>query len=161
MTAQIPERLFFEGQEVALHANPLGMYFDLIGSDPGFAPSMTCLWRGYVGKWEIADGKLFLIDLNGSLMDGSRATLVTVFPDAIDKVFANWFTGTIRVPQGQRLKYVHRGFDSIYEKELAMDVQHGVVVATRTHHNVVDDPDREESGDSFEIPAFLLRGARE
>ena len=35
MTAQISERLIFEGQQVALLSNPLSDYFALGGRDPG------------------------------------------------------------------------------------------------------------------------------
>lgn len=103
MTAQIPERLNYQGEEVAMCTNPLSDYFALGGIKPRFESNCTALWRGYVGRWEIVDDRLYLIGLNGMLRDGSQASLVTIFPEFSDRVFAHWFYGTIRLPQGKRL----------------------------------------------------------
>jgi len=45
-----------------------------------------------------------------------------------DKVFANWFTGTIRCPHGALLEYVHSGYASEYEYNLFISIKDGVVV---------------------------------
>lgn len=45
-----------------------------------------------------------------------------------DKVFASWYTGTLRAPFGQLLEYVHAGYESIYEYDLLIDIKEGVVV---------------------------------
>jgi hypothetical protein len=39
-----------------LFTQPLSDYFSSIGIRPRFLARMTCLWRGYAGTWEIADG---------------------------------------------------------------------------------------------------------
>ena len=44
MTAQIAERLLYQGKEVLMHTNPLGSYLELTGMDPGFMVPTTCLW---------------------------------------------------------------------------------------------------------------------
>jgi hypothetical protein len=137
MTAQIAERLRYDGEEVAMCTNPLSDYFAMGGVAPPFDCTSTALWRGYVGEWEILDGRLYLIGLRGLLQDGSEASLATVFPDFPTRVFAHWYSGTIRLPQGKQLEYIHAGYSSRYERDVLVDVMRGVVVQTRVRHNGV------------------------
>lgn len=98
MTAQIAEKLLYQGERVAMCTNPLGDYFAMGGFNPGFESTSTALWRGYVGGWEIVDGRLYLLSLDGTLEDGIDATLETLFPGFPDRVFAHWHSGTVRIP---------------------------------------------------------------
>jgi hypothetical protein len=135
MTAQIAERLTYQGQAWSLCANPLDDYFAMGGERPPFQWNCTALWRGYVGQWEIRDDRLYLLALHGTLKDGASASLATVFPDFPDRVFAHWYSGTLRIPQGRRLQYVHMGYGSTYERDLLLEIERGVVVASRVQHN--------------------------
>jgi hypothetical protein len=135
MTAQFSERLIFEGQQVALLSNPLNDYFALGGSDPGFESTSTALWRGYVGTWEILNDRLYLVELNGTLKSGDEASMESVFPGFTERVFAHWFSGCLRIPQGKRLEYVHMGYASTYERDVLLTLQNGVVVAKEVRVN--------------------------
>lgn len=135
MTTQIAETLCYQGAVVAMCTEPLGDYFSLGGSRPSFHGTCTALWRGYVGNWEITAGRLYLVGLNGSLKDGTEATVATVFPEFPERVFAHWYSGTIRIPQGKRIEYVHMGYSSTYERDVFLDLEHGVVQRTRVCHN--------------------------
>ena len=135
MTAQIAENLRYQGEDVAMCTNPLGDYFAMGGVNPRFESNCTALWRGYVGSWEIVDERLYLVGLSGTLEDGTYATLATVFPDFPDRVFAHWYSGTIRIPQGKQLQYVHMGYGSTFERDLFLEIERGVIVATRVRHN--------------------------
>jgi hypothetical protein len=135
MTDQFAERLIYEGQEVPMWTNPLGDYFAVGGKNPGFVSNCTALWRGYVGSWEVVGGRLYLIGIKGTLEDGRDATLASIFPDATDKVFAHWYLGSVRIPQGKMLQYVHMGYGSTYERDLFLDIERGVVVKTRVIQN--------------------------
>lgn len=73
--------------------------------------------------------------LEGSLEDGSPANLETVFPGYPDRVFAHWYSGEIRVPQGKLLEYVHGGFASTYEKDIFLIFKNGVLVERRVKEN--------------------------
>lgn len=53
-----------------------------------------------------------------------------LFPGSNGRVFAEWVTGRLRIPQGKLLEYVHMGFESVYERNLIVDVDHGVVTNT-------------------------------
>ncbi len=76
--------------------NPLSDYFAMGGANPGFESNCTALWRGYVGSWEIVDERLYLIGISGTLEGGVEASMTTMFPDFPDRVFAHWYSGTIR-----------------------------------------------------------------
>ena len=135
MTAQIAESLLYEGEDLAMCTNPLSDYFAVGGFAPRFQSNCTALWRGYVGSWEIVDDRLYLISLNGTLEDGTDASLATIFPEFPDRVFAHWYSGTIRLPQGKQLEYVHMGYGSTFERDLFLDLERGVVKNTRVRHN--------------------------
>lgn len=135
MTAQIPENLHYEGQEHAMCEEPLSLYFCLAGIKPDFEASSTGLWRGYVGTWEILDGRLYLIGINGKLNNGSEATVATFFKNYKERVFAHWFSGILRLPRGKLLNYVHMGFDSTYEEDLLIAIDKGVVTKSEVRCN--------------------------
>ncbi len=137
MTAQIAEKLLYQGQRVAMLTNPLNDYFAMGGFNPRFESRSTALWRGYVGGWEIVDERLYLVSLDGTLEDGTDATLETVFPGFPDRVFAHWYSGSVRIPQGKQLEYVHMGYASKFEQDLFLEIERGVVVATRVRQNGV------------------------
>jgi hypothetical protein len=146
VTAQSPERLHYQGEELAMCTEPLSDYFHLGGLNPGFTWTSTALWRGYVGSWEIVVDRLYLVAINGLLADGTEACLSTIFPGFPDRVFAHWYSGTIRIPQGKQLEYVHGGYASIYERDLLLDVERGVVVDSRVHHNGIAQSDSAPEG---------------
>jgi len=92
-----------------------------------------------VGTWDIQDSRLYLIDIAGSYEDGSPATLESLFPGFPDRVFAHWYSGTLRVPQGELLKYRHMGWASTFERDLLIEVEDGVVKAMQVQTNREDD----------------------
>ena len=135
MTAQVREALFYEGDKLSMANAPLSAYFDLGGRCPDFQAAFTFLGRGYVGTWEICEGRLYLIGLHGALVDGTQATLETMFPGFPDRVFAHWFTGGLRIPQGALLKHRHMGWSSLYETDLFLHCEEGVLVRSETIRN--------------------------
>lgn len=154
MTAQIAEKLHYQGDNVRMCTNPLSDYFAMGGVNPRFESNCTALWRGYVGSWEIVNDRLYLIGLNGTLEGGAEASLTTIFPDYPDRVFAHWYSGTIRVPQGKQLEYVHMGYGSTFERDLFLDIERGVVVATRVRHNGA--AESENTSEGYEVGAMTV-----
>jgi hypothetical protein len=154
MTAQIAEKLLYQGERVAMCTNPLNDYFVMGGFNPRFESTSTALWRGYVGSWEIVADRLYLVDLSGTLEDGSDATLETVFPGFPDRVFAHWYSGTVRIPQGKQLEYVHMGYASKFERDLFLDIERGVVVSTRVSQNGV--AEFEDAPKSYSVGAMTI-----
>lgn len=139
MTAQLSEKLIYEGQQVGMCTTPLSDFFTFGGNHPNFAYNCTALWRGYVGTWELVSNRLYLIALTGTLEDGNAATLATVFPDHPNRVFAHWYSGTIRIPQGRLLNYVHMGYGSTYETDILLKLENGVVISKLVNINGVSD----------------------
>ena len=138
MTAQIAEILHYQGRKQRMCTEPLGDYFALAGITPSFEFSSTALWRGYVGTWAIEEGRLYLIKISGTAEVNDEIKdvgLVDLFPQYPNGVFAHWFSGELRCPQGGLLKYVHGGYGSVYEEDLFIDVLKGVVTGERTVRN--------------------------
>lgn len=145
MTAQFGEKLIFEGHDMVMFSEPLGDYFALGGNKPEFGPSCTALWRGYVGTWEIVDDRLYMVKLTGTLKDGTEATLETVFPGYPDRVFAHWYSGTLQLPEGELLEYVHMGYSRTFERDHLLKIRNGILVGSHVRHN-----DDDGDGDSPE-----------
>lgn len=129
MTAQAHEQLILDGRRTSMMTCPVlplhdprlrcvdvGDITGPIPDDVALARSTAC-WRGYIGYWEIKDDRLYLCRVVGAYQW-----------DAGDPVFADWVSDTLRVPEGKLLHYVHMGFESIYEGELEILVEEGVVV---------------------------------
>ena len=131
MTAQVLEKIRYKGKRMGLASTPpfptdhprikmltdeefrVGVFDITIGS--------TACWRGYIGSWSIRRGKLYLTKLEGRFcIKGKEA------------IFADWFTGELHIPRGEMLDYVHAGFDSVYEQEIVLKVEQGVVIDTET-----------------------------
>lgn len=143
MTAQIGETLHYRGESLTMATEPLESYFAMGGAHPGFAANSTALHRGYVGSWEITRERLYLVELTATLDGGMPASLESIFPGFPDRVFAHWYCGTLRIPQGKRLRYVHGGYLSEYERDLMLEIEKGVVLRTWVRDNVTG-----TSGDS-------------
>jgi len=139
MTAQIPETLILEGQSHELCTEPLEMYLDSMGVRLDLLVHNTACWRGYCGTWEIQDGRLYLVQFEGDLCPDSYAGLGVILPGFPECVFAHWYTGTLRVPQGKLLEYFHGGYGSEYERDLLIEVESGVVKSQWVKHNGLSD----------------------
>jgi hypothetical protein len=83
----------------------------------------------------MVDQRLYLTSLRAQLASGAAASLGSVFPGFEDRVFAHWFSGTIRLPMGKRLQYVHSGFASRYERDVFLKMEAGVLVSRTEQHN--------------------------
>lgn len=126
MTAQAGERLFYKGEETWMAAEPLNQYLQNRNDIKFISPSTAC-WRGYFGQWEIKDNKLYLIGLKAYIEGYREVDLSYLFPRQ-RQVIADWFSGTIRVPQGEMLDYVHMGYASLYERDLILEIKNGELV---------------------------------
>ena len=66
-----------------------------------------------------------------------------IFPNQ-KKVFAEWFTGEIKIPQGKMLHYEHMGYMSIFEKDLFLEFKKGILTGKSEVNNTenidLDDP---------------------
>jgi hypothetical protein len=111
-----------------------------VGVNPGFGQEWpldcTALWRGYIGTWEVLGDRLYLVAIHKLVLNGPGTNfLETVFPGYPDRVFAHWYSGTLRIPQGNTLKYVHMGYQSTYERDMLIEVERGVIGDVRIREN--------------------------
>jgi hypothetical protein len=138
MTAQIREILSYNGNTYHLATEPLQPLLDILGDKkPSSEVEVwvsSCCWRGYIGTWEIVEDKLFLIQLKGNPEENEEFNMDSLFPNQ-NKVFAAWYTGEIKIPYGKLLHYEHMGYMSIYEKDLFLEFNKGILVATREVDN--------------------------
>lgn len=114
---------------------PLSVFLNLSNFSRKIRSPNTALWRGYVGTWEIVNNRLYLIALSGEFIDGSPVNLEAIFPGYPERVFAHWYSGLLRIPQGELLKYVHMGFGSIYKSDLFININKGHVVDVHQEFN--------------------------
>jgi hypothetical protein len=156
MTAQIAEELLYEGNWVSMCTEPLEDYFKLVGERPCFADTCTALWRGYVGAWEIIDDRLYMVGLDGVQEDGRAVTLETVFPGYPERVFAHWYSGTLRIPQGKLLEYIHMGYGSTCEQDVFLVLKKGVVVGKFVQSNGVSN--NADAPEGYGVAAYYCYG---
>jgi hypothetical protein len=177
LTAQIPDFLAYGGRQLALHTNPLESYFEQHPPRPNFVPENTANWRGYVARWEVKNDKLHLVSLSGTVCvkraekggwtsawcrvghrgECERRTigLSDLFDSTTDMVFAEWFSGELRIPEGDLVEYDHMGYASRYERNLLISVENGVLVGTRILSDEAYQKELESQAPSPEVPRSL------
>jgi len=136
MTAQIQEILIYKDEQHRMSAEPLFNYWALGGPNPSFRMRTTALWRGYVGTWSVIKNRLYLTGIDANHENGKQATLESLFPGYPERVFAHWFSGRVRLPQGDVVEYIHAGYASVYEADLFLDFEDGVLVGEELKSNL-------------------------
>ncbi|MDM8516537.1 hypothetical protein QUF76_10080 [Desulfobacterales bacterium HSG16] len=142
MTAQMHEELILDGEKTSMAFCPplpendsrLVALKDDELEDNGMFFSTAC-WRRYVGTWEIRGGKFYLVDINGIYKLSGTS-----------QIFADWFTGTLRIPKGEILQYVHMGYGSVFEYETHIKIEKGIVTKSRVIDNRNKDTNRRDLG---------------
>lgn len=138
-TAQYPDRLHYRGKTLPLYANPLESYFGKAHPRPNqlFPGVCSANWRGYVATWKITGNTLYLVDLVEGTCGSNpkQIPLAKIFSDGKSPIKATWYSGTLVIPRGKRLRYVHMGYRSVYEEDLLIQVEKGKVVGERVVKN--------------------------
>lgn len=144
-------------------SQPLDDFFLAAGQSPRFAFNNTACWRGYVGRWKIEADRLYLVGISATLDAGSAVTLEQIFPGYPERVWAHWFSGTLRCPRGRMLKYVHAGYASEHEADLFIEIRRGQVVSTNLLQNVEQGdaigPDAGQQVNAFTVFSSSPQGA--
>lgn len=154
-TAQEPDVLIVDGEPQAIFTNPLTPWLQTHPEAlPKDGVIWSSNWRGYIATWEIAAGKLWLRkvdvtyaketkeDLEQSVRretafpgeeevptrdhEVRRNVIPRLFPDPRN-VVASWYTGTLILPKGKMIEYVHMGYGSSYERYTVIWVRAGDV----------------------------------
>jgi len=119
MTAQQPEIIIIDGEELEMTSNP--SLHDK--AEAGWSMD-TSNYRGYVGEWEIVDNNLYLNRVVGGVMKGKGP------------FFADWVSQELHVWKGNLLHYVHAGYGSVYEEDMFLSIDNGILKCTVTESNV-------------------------
>lgn len=145
MAAQLPDIIIMNGKRMDLYSNPLEQYWSLKKKKrPAFLSSSSCK-RGYTATWEILNKKLLLKSIDGKAEKHFFIFWKKIVPYSVTNLFsmarnraiiATWFTGKIRIPQGNRTLYVHNEYDSRFEREMVITIERGNVVKTVVLDNV-------------------------
>lgn len=157
ITSQEPDIIKYNGKMMSVFSNPLEKYFTSHPPRPEFQMTKTSNWRGYIATWEIdLDKKLYLTQIEGLIKGGTKVNLKLLFPNATSKVFADWVSETLVIPEGKCLKYVHMGYGSIFEHEYLLTITNGVL----THESLKDNTKifhKIKDLDPLEPPKFDLK----
>lgn len=149
------EKLVDEGTSQILFSTPLSGWFPRDSDPPQYLryrvaqnliQTSTACWRGYVGTWEIRNEELFLTKLESNYKQdefpevlGQKVDFADFLPKASQlPLKATWFTGTLRVPMGEMIQYVHMGFGSIYEQTKFIEVKKGRITSRRVVNNALN-----------------------
>ena len=132
MTIQAADILSYNGKKTTIATEPLKPYLKT-RNDVGFIYKTTALVRGYIGRWEIKNKKLFLVSLLGFIENKKQVDLNYLFPNQTE-VFASWYSGDIRIPEGELLERINVGYASIFEKDRILSFEKGIL----TNETVID-----------------------
>ena len=157
MTAQVSNTLIMQGAAHPLLTDPLQGFFAPERPQPPFCAVETANWDGYLTTWEIRDDSLYLVRLEGTVClrkaelgaeksswcevghsgecEIAEISLRDICDVPAGGFCAHWFSGTLRVPQGALIHYVHAGWASKYERELLLVVQKGQLTSQETIFN--------------------------
>lgn len=133
-TAQAPDYLIQGKDTLALHSNPLEIYFKNNPIKEGIITTRsTGLWRGYIAFFQIIDNKLVVQDIykeeyfkdsSGKHQEKLTSIYNIVFGE--NKNFScNFYDAVLISPSGKLLEYMHMGYSSIYENYNLFEFKNG------------------------------------
>ena len=137
MTIQAGDIISYNGEKTTIATEPLKSYLET-RSDVGFIFKSTGLVRGYIGTWEIKNNQLYLISLLGFVDNNKKVDLSYLFPNKTE-VFADWFSGDIRIPEGELLKKINLGYASVFEKDRILSFKEGIIIGETVKDNTKPD----------------------
>ena len=133
MTIQAGDILSYNGEKTTIATEPLKPYLKT-RSDVSFIYKSTALVRGYIGTWKIRNTKLYLISLLGFVNNNEKVDLNYLFPNKTE-VFADWFSGNIRIPEGELLNKINLGYASVFEKDRILNIKEGILISETLKDN--------------------------
>ena len=151
-TPQVQDVVILNGECLALYYQfPLEVYL-WSDANPGdeepfnFGVKGSHCTRGYSATYEIRESQLFLIkiekrmpvkepwwrrwkrDQNSFLtMEWREMPLSIIFPEEKGSIFAEWYSDTLIIPHGNMIEPSQKRERELFEHEIHMVVEHGVV----------------------------------
>jgi len=157
---QLPDYIVFKGDTIPIYTLLLEQYFSttaksepeesLFGLKFREGGSLNC-WRGYQAIYSIENDSLFLNhiihcgELRNNTINKKASTLRIneIFGDNVinNKVFLDWFSGEISLPNGELLRW-DGVFHKIFETEILIEVNSGIIKSVTDIKNYIDYPNR-------------------
>ena len=135
MTKQVGDILSYNGKKTTIATEPLKPYLKT-RNDVSFIFKSTALVRGYIGTWKIKNKKLYLISLVGEIRNNKKVDLNYLFPNTTE-VFAVWFSGDVRIPEGDLLQKKNIGYASIFARDRILNFNKGMLIAETVIENTI------------------------
>jgi len=147
-TAQAGDIIYINGERWYLRGKPIkfdrNLHDILMNTLPENRVITSANWEGYIAAWSIKDNILTLDSVMISVRDMRNREAID--SDMLDQVLqqagyksrtATWVNGTIFVADGEIIKYIHQGYESIFEHERFLDIKNGIVTSDTTFHNKI------------------------
>ncbi|MBS1495294.1 MAG: hypothetical protein JSU03_03195 [Bacteroidetes bacterium] len=118
----------------SLYSYPLEQYWQLHNNKPPLFSTTSGNNRGYRAEWLIENYKLYLIKFWGEalLFPGYKVyDIYDLFPNHPNRVFAEWYTGSLSVGIGQRGESL-----LIEQYEIKADICNGIITNLAMHDMV-------------------------
>lgn len=152
MTAQVSDTLLIDGYRRSIMGEPLALWLNRPKNrEIRFMRRTTACSRGYVARWQVFKGRLYLSELNAAFKDGRAVQIPDIFRNysaqyfdaegAFDPAnagpgqYAFWVTGAMPCRIGSILNYQHSGYSSIYEKTLLLTFRRGFLTGQQIANN--------------------------
>lgn len=134
-TAQVPDKIIFNGIKYDLMSNPLEVYFNKFPEKKPLAnTNSTALWRGYIATFEVFENKLFVKDIvvqeeNDSLHNEIKEVSIfkAIFGN-VERFNCDFFSGLLVLPYGELINYVHMGYSSTYANYILLEINESSLV---------------------------------
>ena len=128
-TPQVSNTLLVDGDVEPLHSEPLSEYGPLETELMMDWASSTACWRGYATRWEIRDDRLWFLGTREC--HGTRSLPASsVMPGVKEsEVEATWYSGTLTIPEGELVRYVHGGWGGVFSHERRLHIEQGVLLS--------------------------------
>lgn len=178
-TSQYGDILIMEGDTLTLFSNPLH-------SRPDWKELSVCIWnelknedkrlypqkyeaeevevqwstacnRGYVAEWILHNDSLFLSNIYACDDFNVKIPLQKLFKDCKNGLlFADWVTQELIVPKGKCILSVNLGYHSVYETEIALYINNGLLTGLNSISNhIALESQFSQSTDPFALNEFI------
>jgi len=140
MAAQIGDKIIYNGQKLSLASEPLSPYLYTKKIDKLFTEISPAYYRGYCATWKIENKNIYLLNIESPYSlesesvdktEESMSAMNKLFPGQTE-VFAYWVNGKLKIQSGEVLEYVNKGYDSVYEKDIFLKFENGILMDERT-----------------------------
>lgn len=129
MTTQIDDSVVIDGGDAVSCSGPVILeshprIYKLSENEDNPLSGFSACWRAFIVEWEIKNNKLYLSKLIGKYQVLGEGA-----------IFADWFTGTLRATKGEILVYGPNNTWNIYEFNIKIIIEQGVIIENHTIDN--------------------------